>query len=147
MNNEIDKKDELVENQWDSSSFLDAQLESIPIVSPIAEVDDIDEHRARITAPRKFKWWSRPLKRIFKLTDQRKVELDPVGTEVFRLFDGQRNLEEVVDIVKEKYNLSFFEGRALVLSFLQELMKRNLMFVRPSPALVGEGENRRDEKP
>ena len=147
MKQEIENNDEMVENQWDSSSFLDAQLESTPLISPVAEVDDIDDHHVRLTAPRKFKWWSRPLKRLFKLTDQRKVDLDPLGTEVVRLCDGQRKLEDIVDIIKDRYNLSFFEARALVLSFLQSLMKRNLMFVQPSPALAGEGENRQAETP
>lgn len=145
MSKELNNNEALVESQWDSSSYLQSQLETIPIVSPLAEVNEIDDNRVRLISPRKFKWWGRPLKWIFKLTDQRKVELDPLGTEVFRLCDGQRNVEEIVDIVKDKYNLSFFEGRALVLSFLQMLMKRNLMFVQPPPELAEEYENRQEE--
>jgi len=113
-----------------SDDGLDQQLRSVPVVNRAITTAPLSEGRLKLTAPVQRKWWAAPATRLLRFSGVRALELDPVGADLFRLFDGERPLEEIIDHHMERWHLSFFEARGQVLEYLRRLVKRNLVGVR-----------------
>jgi hypothetical protein len=58
-----------------------------------------------------------------------KVELDEVGSFVWDLCDGRRNVREMVACLTEKYKLNRKEAEASLTAFLRSLAGRNLVAI------------------
>jgi len=58
-----------------------------------------------------------------------KVELDEVGSFVWNLCDGQRNVREMVACLADKYKLNRKEAEASLTEFLRSLAGRNLVAI------------------
>jgi hypothetical protein len=58
-----------------------------------------------------------------------KVELDEVGSFVWNLCDGQRNVREMVACLADKYKLNRKEAEASLTAFLRSLAGRNLVAI------------------
>jgi len=67
------------------------------------------------------------LKMAKELPDSRKLALDEVGSFVWELCDGERNLDGIVQGLVREYKLTRREAEASVTTFLQTLAKRNLI--------------------
>jgi hypothetical protein len=68
-----------------------------------------------------------PLSWIVRPRLERVVQLDAIGTEVWDLCDGSRDLEAVIDAFADANGLTFHEARVAVSDYLATLMKRNLV--------------------
>jgi len=62
-----------------------------------------------------------------ELPSSRKLALDQVGSFVWELCDGERNIDAIVDGLVRQYKLTRREAEASVTMFLQNLAKRNLI--------------------
>jgi hypothetical protein len=82
-----------------------------------------------VTVPMKRPGWTRLVKWLVPLSQERRVELDAVGTWVLQLCDGRRTVEDVIEQVGEKYHLSFQEARVAVLQFMRMLVDRGIVAV------------------
>lgn len=60
---------------------------------------------------------------------EKQIELDEVGSHVWRWCDGQNSVEQVIDLFKDEYGLSFHEAKAAVINFLQNLIKRGILAI------------------
>jgi hypothetical protein len=109
---------------------LRVQLRAVPVLNRDVVVTPLDGGRLKLSVPRTYRWWERPVKWLLVLSDVKHLELDPLGAAVFSLLDGRHTLEEIIDAHSERWKLSFFESRGLVLSFLERLMKWNVVLVR-----------------
>ncbi len=67
------------------------------------------------------------IKMAKKLPDSRKLGLDEVGSFVWELCDGERNVDGIVQGLVKEYKLTRREAEASVTTFLQTLAKRNLI--------------------
>jgi hypothetical protein len=74
-------------------------------------------------------WLVPPLSWIVPLRPTRTVHLDRLGTEVWRLCDGERTVEQVVDAFAARHGLSFHEARVAVTSYLGGLVQRGALAV------------------
>ena len=59
----------------------------------------------------------------------RSLILDPVAADLWEWCDGQRNVEQVIELFARKHNLTFHESRVSVTSYLKELVKRGVFAV------------------
>ncbi len=75
-------------------------------------------------------------RRIMPTRDERRFTLDPLGADCWRLCDGQRTVEEIVDRFAERHGLSFHESRVAVTGYLKQLIQRAILAI----ALATEGE-------
>ena len=126
---------------------LQIQLQSIPVVNQAVEVvsgADVPEGCIRLSAPLRRNGLSRWLGRVVTMSKERVIELDRVGKEFFGLCDGEHTVEEIIDHHMERWQLSFYEARALTLQFLYRLMKYEFILIL-APALEGEEEDEEDE--
>ena len=64
---------------------------------------------------------------IRNVPDTRRMSLDEVGSHVWELCDGSRNVGAIVQDVSSHYKLTRREAEASVTLFLQTLAKRNLI--------------------
>lgn len=71
---------------------------------------------------------ARLIKRLMRnVPEKRKIALDAVGSDVWELCDGERNVESVVSAVIKNHKLTRREAEVSVTMFLQTLAKKNLV--------------------
>lgn len=98
-------------------------LQSVPVpVVPLVN--------GRLSVPLRQPKWVRWVRPVFPISKEKQVELDKLGAEIFALCDGHRTVEEIIDRHKDRWHLSFFESRAMILQFLRDLMKRDLIVMK-----------------
>ena len=118
------------------TDVLEMQMHSIPVVNEVVKVTPLSRGRLKLTFPIMVPWWAKVFIPPSKVKSQKSIELDPVGADVFEMFDGKRTLGEIIDDFMERWKLSFFESRAVITEFLKRLGKRNLVLYRlPKPPM------------
>ena len=70
-----------------------------------------------------------PLSWIVPVRPERRVVLDRLGLEVWRLCDGVRTVEAVVDAFAAAHGLTFHEARAAVTGYINSLVRRGVLAV------------------
>ncbi len=72
---------------------------------------------------------------VLILADSSEIQvLNPVGSRIFELADGQRSIADISQIIAQEYDVAPANARADVLEFLQQLVDKNVMvFVESSP--------------
>lgn len=58
---------------------------------------------------------------------RKRYELSGLSREMFERVDGKQTVEQLIDWLCEQEHLSFLEGRALVVLYLRDLMRRGLI--------------------
>jgi hypothetical protein len=58
---------------------------------------------------------------------RRVVELDEVGSAVYRLCDGTRSVKTIVDIFAQRYRLSAKEATLAITAYLDQLARRGIV--------------------
>jgi len=109
--------------------LLELQLRSIPLRNEAGQVKPTTEGKTEIIVPLRHRWWSRLLQHVLPLSDTKRVELDEIGAAVYALCDGEHTVEELIELHRERWKLSFFEARAMIFAFLRQLMCRNLILL------------------
>jgi hypothetical protein len=67
--------------------------------------------------------------KLFRLRDRKQYALDAVGRQVYESIDGKKAFEQLIDEFGERYKLTFFESRALLMQYIKMLMSRGLVVV------------------
>jgi coenzyme PQQ synthesis protein D (PqqD) len=57
----------------------------------------------------------------------RKLQLDSLGTEVWKLIDGRRTVQDIVDVFAESHQLETREAEMAVTQFIRDLGKRGVI--------------------
>ena len=106
---------------------LEALLEAVPFANEAAEISDQGEVCV-VSLPLRKTWWMRPpVSWVLPYRESRRVQLDKLGTEVFRAVDGRRTVEEIVESFAAAHRLRFHEARLAVMQFLKMLAQRNIV--------------------
>lgn len=124
-------------------------LEARPVRNAAAATTARDDDALSIAVrTRKPSWLVAPLSWIVPLRPTRAVHLDRLGTQVWRLCDGERTVEQVVDAFAERHSLTFHEARVAVTGYLSSLVQRGAMAIvmddegAPVPATPAGGRER-----
>lgn len=111
-------------------------LDAVPMINTSAEVSNTEIGTVLIRIPfKKPRYLVPPLTWIFPVSSHRRLALDTIGTFVFRLCDGKRTIEQIIEKFAWQYKLTFHEARVPVLHFLQQLTERGAI------AIVGKSAN------
>ena len=111
-----------------AADLIDTQLRSIPMKNEAVTVRQRGQ-AAEVAVPMQQRAWSRFLGHFLKLSKQKSVELDELGTEIYEMCDGVNTVEDIIDSHQQRWKLSFFESRAMVLQFMKQMMRRNLIVI------------------
>ena len=103
------------------------QLGLRPVRNEAVTIERIDEGKSRLIVPHARRLWFRLLSRVLPLRSAKTVELDDLGTELLSWCDGQTTLETMIDRYQQRWNLSFFEARTLLITFFRPLLRRNIV--------------------
>jgi hypothetical protein len=102
-------------------------LQAIPVPNQAV----IRHGGGRFSVPLRQPAWVRWVRPVFPISKEKNVQLDKLGAEIYALCDGRRTVEEIIDLHKDRWRLSFFESRAMILQFLRQLLERNLIVLLP----------------
>ena len=81
-----------------------------------------------VTVPRRRPWWlAGPIRWMFSVGSERRVQLDALGSYVLSLCDGKRSVEDVIRQLMQRHQLSFQEARVSVMQFIKMLMERGVV--------------------
>ncbi len=117
-------------------------LLGVPLRNEAAGVVD-EGDGLRVSVARKRPWWLvPPISYVIKPRAEKTMRLDALGTEVWRLCDGERTVERVIDEFAASHRLTFHESRAAVTTYIKRLVERGALVI----AAEGEGEGEEKEK-
>ena len=104
------------------------QLSATPVRNAAAKVMASSEaDRLVVAIDLKYTGSSRLFAGLLRTKKQKQYELEGLGLELYNRFDGKCAVEDLVDELIERYKLTFFEARALVLTYLRMLTDRGLI--------------------
>lgn len=103
-------------------------LESVPHQNVAASAEDRREGGVVIRIPTRKPWfWVPPFSWVVPSREEQVVVLDATGSFLWRLCDGTRTVEEVVETFAERYRFTFHEARAAVTPYLKNLIQRGVL--------------------
>jgi hypothetical protein len=112
----------------------DHALGCIPVRNPqIAEQENDNGELCLTYQVRIRPWFQNIVQKITGRTDdiiKRKLQLDVLGSSVWRMIDGQRETREIIEDFQKNHKLNRREAEISVTSFLKELGKRGLIVLR-----------------
>ena len=82
------------------------------------------ENRVVLRVPRPNSWQVKIVNIFFPVPEERKVVLDPIGSDVWRVCDGQTPIAEVVKILQREYKLGAKEAELSLQQFFKDLGRR-----------------------
>jgi len=77
-----------------------------------------------LRVPRRRDRWGNLVAAVFRLPDFRKVELDEIGSDVWEMCDGTRDVEALTKAICATYRLNRRQGEASVTAYLRMLAER-----------------------
>ena len=111
------------------SLTLREQLNSVPVRNERAQVTRGADGTAVVTVEVSCPPWMKPFRRWFAIRPTARFRLDATGTDVYDSIDGRKTFERLVDEFAAKHDLTFHESRAMMMNYVQMLMKRGLIAV------------------
>ena len=105
------------------------QLGLRPVRNQAVTSELLADGKSRLTLPLAHRAWSRLVQRVLPLRNAKVVELDELGTELLEWCDGQTTFETMIDRYQQRWNLSFFEARTLLIQFFRPLLRREIIVV------------------
>ena len=102
-------------------------LAVVPVRNPLVQWERKDGE-VLLTVPMRNDALARIARMIVRnVPGARQLSLDEVGSQVWELIDGRRNVNSVIEQISSTYKLTRREAEASVTLFLQMLAKRNLI--------------------
>ncbi len=109
-------------------------LDAVPVVNQAVRVKQHGK-TLLVEVPIQQRWWmGPPLSWFCQFRDRKRYLLDEQGQELWRLCNGKRRTEEIVEKFAARHQLRFHEARVAVMEYLGTLLKRKLMVMVMPPA-------------
>jgi len=102
-------------------------LRALPVCNPVVEMEDAAEGSVMLKVPRRGGFWGKLLGAAFLVPKVRKVALDDIGSEVWRMCDGKNSIGDIARSIGAKHKLHRKEAELAVLSFIDSLAKKSLV--------------------
>ncbi|MDQ3814684.1 MAG: PqqD family protein [Armatimonadota bacterium] len=94
-----------------------------PCRNPALEWFEADGHVV-LHIKRVHNWKTRLLELFLPLPDEQRIVLDPIGTDVWQMMDGQTSIGAIAKKLAAKYKLTSREAELSVQQFFKELGRR-----------------------
>ena len=104
-------------------------LEAVPVVNPRLGVQEGDNGRVTLVVPAERSDPPRWRRMLFPLPrpTETTVDLDPIGSYVWRLCDGARRVRDIILEVADRYQLARREAEISVVHYLKVLGERGFI--------------------
>ena len=120
----------------------DQSLASVPLRNQAIEVERTDEGEVRLVVPLRQTWWAKLLARVLYVPTKRTVVLDEIGSYVWELCDGQRNVRQIIESLSKRYKLHRKEAEVSAVEFLRQLARKGFIGI----AVLKSDATRADER-
>ena len=105
-------------------------MDSRPARNEALKWEKNEAGEARISVVRQENWKTRLLSKVFYIPRERTITLDEVGTEVWQMCTGHTSVAQMIQDLRDKYQLDRKEAEVSLLSYLKTLgQKRFIGFV------------------
>ena len=105
-------------------------LRAAPVANRAVTLIPASDDGALVKIPMKRpKWLMPPLSWIVPFSSHRQVRLDAVGLGVFKLCDGKKTVERIIEEFADANKLSFREAQLPVTQFLQQMTDRGIVVI------------------
>ena len=94
-----------------------------PVRNPKLGWDEV-EGRVVLRVPRPDSWQVKIVNIFFPVPEERKVILDPIGSDVWRVCDGETPIAEVTKVLQREYKLGAREAELSLQQFFKDLGRR-----------------------
>lgn len=98
-----------------------------PVRNPSLNTHDDPEGLVVVELPRRKDWVGGALAFLFFVPESKPVQLDEVGSFVWRLCDGEHTVNEIVDAMASEYKLNRREVEVSLTEYLQKLGRRGMV--------------------
>lgn len=102
-------------------------LRLYPLRNPQVEYETREDGTCLLKIPLKPRGILRWVGRIFKLSNEHKIELDETGSTVWLLCDGTHSVESIVQKLVHQYKLERREAEISLFAFLNTLSRRGFI--------------------
>jgi hypothetical protein len=109
-------------------------LAAVPVRNRLLEWSEDDELLVTLCVPKRRDRVGRVLNRFFSAPEHRRVALDELGSDVWRLCDGERSVESIIVALARKYKLNRREVEVSLSLYLKQLGKRGYLGLLAAPA-------------
>jgi hypothetical protein len=110
-----------------TADILSLQLASCPVRNRAVTETPLPDGGVRLSVPLAVPPWLVRLRWLLPLSDARRIDLDELGAALWAQCDGTHPVEALIDQQAARWQLSFFEARAMVLFWLQRLMRAGML--------------------
>ena len=104
-------------------------LKARPTQNPNITVHETDEGLIRLTAPTKPRMGSKWLAWLLVTPQTRNFALDEIGSDVWRLFDGEHSVKHVAVEIARRYKVNRREAEQSAIQYMRLLMQRGLVLM------------------
>lgn len=106
-------------------------LKCIPFHNEVAQWEELENGDILIEYPLPLKPFLKSILQKFNKkpipTPTKKLQLDEMGSRVWKLLDGKKNTKQLIKQFSVEYSISLQEAEISVTTFLRELGKRGLI--------------------
>jgi hypothetical protein len=102
-------------------------LDSIPVRNTQLKWERSEKGEIRIDLPLKKTWWAKFLSTIFLAPKKKILALDVLGTKVWNFCDGDKNVEEIIQLLCRDLNMNRKEIETSLFAYLRQLAGRGLI--------------------
>lgn len=102
-------------------------LNALPVRNPTLKWEQNDRGDVVITLTRRRDAKGRLVSFFFHVPRSRDITLDQVGSRVWRLCNGRRTVEELIDQLADEYKLNRREAEVSLTEYLRQLGQRGMV--------------------
>ncbi len=99
-------------------------LRALPVRNRLLEWAEDEQQLVTLRVPKRQGRWFRLLERVVSVPEHRQVLLDEVGSDVWRLCDGETSIDAMIQALAKKYRLNRREVEVSLSLYLKQLAKR-----------------------
>lgn len=98
-----------------------------PIRNPHVSWESVEGGEILLKIPRRADKLGKLIGKVFRVPDYKEVVLDEVGSSVWELCDGKRDMGSVISETSKKYKLNRREAEVSVTTYIRTLAERKLV--------------------
>lgn len=98
-----------------------------PVRNPVVQWEWQDSGRVVLTVPLELTRWMKLAKLLVQVPDQRQIELDELGSDVWSWCDGEQDVQALCRKLAEAHKLNQREAETSLTTYLQTLARRRLI--------------------
>jgi hypothetical protein len=102
-------------------------LKAVPVKNEACRELELDNGLIQLSVPVRRTWFTRLMGRLTSLPKYKKMELDEIGSYVWRQVDGRATVRDLIDRLCGRFKLTRREGEVSLTQYLRTLARKNVI--------------------